>query len=255
MSTVNLLGERTLNGLFYAPPSDLIDDDEVQDYLVFMITGNPGLISYYEPFLSTLHNLLTSSFDSSSSRFYVCGHSLAGFDTSKSDDAENLVLPAGLFQQISNTEKLLYQQIDRLQKATSMKERPLKVILMGHSVGAYILLELISNHRLRVEEGQKDFDLIGGILLFPTITHLAQSPQGMIYSVSLYHVIFRSLVPIRIYLAGTWLMRVESSSDPSFCSYRWRFCQIPIRTSPDNGPCQYHQAVYAISRACGEDDS
>jgi hypothetical protein len=56
---------------------------------------------------------------------------------------------------------------------------------MGHSVGAYILLELIRQHRMRIDEGEEDFDLIGGILLFPTITHIAQSPLGMIYNVSL----------------------------------------------------------------------
>ncbi|KAL8951767.1 MAG: hypothetical protein Q9222_002288 [Ikaeria aurantiellina] len=53
---------------------------------------------------------------------------------------------------------------------------------MGHSVGAYILLEIIRNHRKRIEDGAKDFDLIGGILLFPTITHIARSPSGTVAS-------------------------------------------------------------------------
>lgn len=188
MSAENLLGDRVLdenNQLFYAPSSD-IRDDKSQDFLIFMITGNPGLIKYYEPFLSTLHNLLSSSSTAPSARFSIYGHSLAGFDLSKGEmrEPDSLV---GLLDQIIKTESLLFKQVDRLQKAAvaaAVEEKPLKVLLIGHSVGAYILLELIQRHRKSVERFGLDFDLIGGILLFPTITHLAQSPQGMIYSVS-----------------------------------------------------------------------
>lgn len=189
MSAENLLGDRVLDEnhqLFYAPSSD-IRDEKSQDFLIFMITGNPGLIKYYEPFLSTLHNLLSSSSISPSARFSIYGHSLAGFDLSKGEMGAEPDPPVGLQNQIIKTELLLFEQVDRLQKAAlaaAVKEKPLKVLLIGHSVGAYILLELIQRHRKSVERLGLDFDLIGGILLFPTITHLAQSPQGMIYSVS-----------------------------------------------------------------------
>lgn len=47
-----------------------------------------------------------------------------------------------------------------------------------------MLLELIQQHRKKIEEDcEEDFDLIGGILLFPTITHIAQSPWGMVFGV------------------------------------------------------------------------
>ncbi len=182
MSTVNLLGgkiSRVSNQLCYAPLPDLIGD-KAQDFLIFMITGNPGLISYYEPFLSTLYNLLSSSSVSQSARFYICGNSFAGFDTMENETEKSV----GLEAQIEHTEDLLFQQVNKHRKAAAVQNLSPKVILMGHSVGAYILLELISRHRERVEDkDEEDFDLIGGILLFPTITHLAQSPQGMIYSV------------------------------------------------------------------------
>lgn len=162
--------------LYYPPPSDL-NDPKTQDFLIFMITGNPGLIAFYEPFLSTLHDLLSSSSVSHSPRFHIYGHSLAGFGQTEGETVE-----VGLKAQIEHTEESLFKQV-RL-RGTNLNNSPLKVILMGHSVGAYILLELISLHQESVEtKGKEDFDLIGGILLFPTITHLAQSPQGMMYSV------------------------------------------------------------------------
>jgi surfactin synthase thioesterase subunit len=46
------------------------------------------------------------------------------------------------------------------------------ITLIGHSVGAYILLELIA----RIRKSSSPLNVRGGILLFPTVTHLAQSP-------------------------------------------------------------------------------
>lgn len=186
MSTESLLGKMVLNEnrrLYYAPSSDLIEDQS-EDILIFMITGNPGLIKYYQPFLSTLHTLLSSSSTTPSARFSICGNSLDGFDYSNGERDGRPARLVGLQKQIIYMEELLFEQVYSHRKAATAKEKNLKVILMGHSVGAYILLELIQRHRKQVDRHNLDFDLIGGILLFPTITHLAQSPQGMIYSVS-----------------------------------------------------------------------
>lgn len=183
MSTENLLEAKVLDEnhqLNYTPSSSLISD-QGQDFLIFMITGNPGLIKYYEPFLTTLHTLLSSSSTAHLDRFHICGNSLQGFAHSQGEMREKPVQLVGLKDQIIYTEKMLFEQV---RKISASNEKPLKVILMGHSVGAYILLELIQRHRDAVDSYQSDFDLIGGILLFPTITHLAQSPQGMIYNVS-----------------------------------------------------------------------
>lgn len=180
MSTVSLLEKSNIDEkyqLHYEPPS-LNGEEGGQEFLIFMITGNPGLISFYEPFLSTLHSLLASS----ASRFYISGYSLAGFHTFDSDLGGSPSSLVGLEGQIDHIEHKLFEQVDDLRGAENISP---KVILIGHSVGAYILLELIRQHQTKVDGGQKDFDLIGGILLFPTITHIAQSPQGMIYHVSL----------------------------------------------------------------------
>ena len=158
-----------------------ISTPDSQDYLVYFLTGNPGLILYYQPFLSKLHSLLTLSSSIDSARFHICGHSLRGFEFQDDKNVKPPEEPFSLAEQIGYQEDLLYKHIRSHRYRTGNNP---KVILMGHSVGAYILLELIKNHPKRIEGGEEDFDLIGGVLLFPTITHIAQSPLGMIASVS-----------------------------------------------------------------------
>ena len=166
----------TRTRLYYSP-SPGKSRDKSQDYLIFHIPGNPGLIPYYDPFLSTLHKLLSAF---ASTNFYICGYSLSGFETAELHDSGTARL-TGLRGQITHIEERLYAEVNKHRQNFG---RTPKVILMGHSVGAYILLELIRNHRKMIESGEKDFDLIGGILLFPTITDIAKSPSGIVASVS-----------------------------------------------------------------------
>ena len=183
MSTAPLLGDLSVersDKICYEPSAE--PDLEAQEYLIYFITGNPGLISYYKPFLSRLHSLLATCSSTVSARFHICGHSLKGFEFSKDDENAKLPKhPLSLAEQIDFQEDLLYRHIRSHRERTGNTP---KVILMGHSVGAYILLELIGHHRDKIDEGEEDFDLIGGILLFPTITHIAKSPLGMVASVS-----------------------------------------------------------------------
>ena len=171
----------------YEPSTDSIDGRS-QDYLIYFLPGNPGLIQYYQPFLHKLNTLLSTCSTTESAKFHICGHSHSGFETAHHGKKFE---PLGLGQQIKDQEQLLYNHIRSHRKRTG---RNPKVILMGHSVGCYMLLELIQQHRDKIqelinqqgdniEEGEEDFDLIGGILLFPTITHIAQSPLGMVFGV------------------------------------------------------------------------
>ncbi|KAI4121745.1 MAG: hypothetical protein LQ338_006190 [Usnochroma carphineum] len=169
----------TQTTLYYAPSAGR-SKAGAQEYLIFLIPGNPGLIPYYDPFFSALHTLLESTPALQSYNFHICGHSLAGFQTSEHDSQSPPEL-AGLQKQIEYVDDLLYERVDEVRQSTGCITP--KVILMGHSVGAYILLEIIRGHRKQVESGGKqDFDLIGGILLFPTITHIARSPSGIVAS-------------------------------------------------------------------------
>lgn len=178
----HLLGDTSFeksDKICYEPSADSIDG-KTQGVLIYFIPGNPGLIKYYQPFLFKVHTLLSNSPATESSGFHICGHSLRGFESAQDgEESKPPRCPLGLEQQIKAQEQLLYNHI------RSHRDRygnnP-KVILMGHSVGCYMLLELIQQHRDKiVKEGEEDFDLIGGILLFPTIMHIAKSPLGMVF--------------------------------------------------------------------------
>ena len=160
----------------FEPSPDSIDRKS-QNYQIYFIPGNPGIIDYYRPFLSKLHTLLPE--------FHICGHSLKGFQFAQNGKKSKIPShPYGLDQQIKAQEKLLY---DHIRSQSAHTGNSPKVILMGHSVGCYMLLDLIQNHRHKIEdEFEEDFDLIGGILLFPTITHIAQSPLGMVFGVCIF---------------------------------------------------------------------
>ena len=49
------------------------------------------------------------------------------------------------------------------------------ITLIGHSIGSYILLELIR----RTHQLSSPIKITAGILLFPTVTHISQSPSGV----------------------------------------------------------------------------
>ncbi|CAL3964852.1 unnamed protein product [Diplocarpon coronariae] len=136
-------------------------------HLIYFITGNPGLIGYYDTFLHSLHLLLGAS--DSQVAYHIHGQSLAGFVDIPSDTRTT---PYGLEEQIRFS--LFTLQSQRIPCGPQEGQYYQSVILLGHSVGSYILLEIIK--RLGKNSPVK---IKAGILLFPTITHIAKSPSGV----------------------------------------------------------------------------
>ena len=178
MSEEHLLRDFSLaspDKLCYQPSTSTeTSDPHSQEYLLFFLSGNPGVITFYEPFLSKLHTLRSSS---ANPRFHICGHSYRGFEIDPQTHPP--ASPVSLDEQIEYQEKLLY---DHVTKHSQNALKPPKVILVGHSVGAYILLELIRRHKEFIDkhDEQDDVDLIGAILLFPTVADIAKSPLGKV---------------------------------------------------------------------------
>lgn len=129
------------------------------NHLIFFVTGNPGLIHYYTTFLESLQDLLNPESKNKSANIHIYGQSQAGFSD---QDVPMSSIPYSLEQQI-------HISLSRLQSLT-MSQNYDNIILMGHSMGSYILLEIIRRSSLNIT---------GAILLFPTITHIAQSPSGV----------------------------------------------------------------------------
>ncbi len=170
---------------FYSPPNNRALGPE-NEHHIFFIPGNPGLIRYYHAFLACLSKGLGES-GSKPNSIHIYGHSLGGF-LSPEESTETRQAPYGLQQQIDYVEATLQsyvqsQQFDDGNAQESGKlssQKPIQIILIGHSVGTYILLELIRRHREKLSLGKgEELRIVGGVLLFPTVTHLAKSPSGV----------------------------------------------------------------------------
>lgn len=153
--------------------------------LIFFITGNPGLIEFYRPFLNQLRNLLPREDAPDSEReFHLYGASLAGFQLGSEHEREPGIKvygsgnpPFGLGEQI---DRVVLQLTDAAKTFCDDHETRAQVILVGHSVGAYILLEIITRwQRMQLDERtQTPLQITGGICLFPTVVDIAQSANG-----------------------------------------------------------------------------
>ncbi|KAI1390455.1 uncharacterized protein F4822DRAFT_151257 [Hypoxylon trugodes] len=156
-------------------PDVAVDESSSRDILIFFVSGNPGIIGFYEPFLSTLRGLINETKSLQSSRFQIYGQDLAGF---RDDDHEPFTThkkPYDLEYQIQHTLKGLSKL--RVESGPRKGLQFDEILLVGHSVGAYIVLELF--HRLlNNEQLASHLNLTSGILLFPTIHHISSSSNG-----------------------------------------------------------------------------
>jgi pimeloyl-ACP methyl ester carboxylesterase len=150
---------------------DAHDNPFATHHLIFFVTGNPGLISYYNNFFRTLHQLLSEG-KSKSNAFHIYGESLAGFKYSESP-SKDTGAPYNLDQQIESRLQCLKDQ--RIPSGPRKSEAYDSIILIGHSVGTYIILEMLQ----RLRNSSSPLNIRAGILLFPTVTHLAESPSGL----------------------------------------------------------------------------
>lgn len=132
---------------------------------IFFISGNPGLIGYYHPFLSLLAKYLTND----ESSFQIHGSSLGGFEIGQ-DSPKDLDLEDQIQLVQGRLNAMMSDGV--AQDCAGQDSTRQKVILIGHSVGAYMAMEILNRHR------DQPFDIIGGIMLFPTLMDIAASPSG-----------------------------------------------------------------------------
>ncbi|KAF7563580.1 hypothetical protein G7046_g519 [Stylonectria norvegica] len=141
--------------------------------LVYFVCGNPGLIEYYTHFLNSLRGLLGNSEDDTA--YDVYGRNLLGFSDDDHKPFGKGNEPWDLNGQIEG----IYADIaEKRVGLTDQKEKAYdSVILMGHSVGSYICVEIFHRH-MKLPDRAPHLNLQYGFLLFPTLTHIAQSPSG-----------------------------------------------------------------------------
>lgn len=196
----------------------------IDQTIIFFIPGNPGLISYYHLFLSLLVSNLSSQHPGSDGlssgskvgakvrnrqpraskhvrpQFHVHGKSLGGFEIQS--EGGKLY---GLREQIEFVEKGLEDFVNSWQDAASENSvdgpEPnneclprAQVILVAHSVGSYIAMEILRRHQEKrkmpphdVNDAGHRVDIVAGVLLFPTVVDIAKSPSGRILTVCLLY--------------------------------------------------------------------
>ncbi|KAK2803722.1 hypothetical protein FQN51_002951 [Onygenales sp. PD_10] len=197
--------------------------------LIFLIPGNPGLISYYQTFLPLLSVYLSTSDDGNniSPSCIIHGKSLGGFEIDETSEIVKSSINSkpttgniqknqpgneeepstqqktgrySLSQQIEHVERNLLDYVDAWRRPNPQegiaagKRRKPKVILMGHSIGSYIAMEIMRRHREdetanHQGEGEGDgggMDIIGAVLLFPTVIDIAKSASGRKLTTLLY---------------------------------------------------------------------
>ena len=106
---------------------------------------------------------------------------MGGFDVGSEEDGEGRLY--GLSEQIEFVERQLRDVVGRMREGGASRGKGMvRVVLMGHSVGAYVAMEILRRWRdgRRVEEkGDADeMEIIGGIMLFPTVVDIAKSASG-----------------------------------------------------------------------------
>jgi hypothetical protein len=182
MSYTRLSGDNEPTDVMTVKVSNAGSYSNSESYIIYILPGNPGLISFYEPFASALSLSLRKTSVAEDVSLQILGKSLRGFEL----DGEKRPVdgPIGLQETIVGAETDLHSLTKH--EAGVPGNSPPKVILIGHSVGAYILLELIRRH---VEDQNEDgkVNIVGGILLFPTIIDIAESPAGRILNVRYFH--------------------------------------------------------------------
>ncbi|KAF7585551.1 hypothetical protein BBP40_010707 [Aspergillus hancockii] len=146
------------DSFFHASPSDPLSTP----FTIYMISGNPGLIGYYHTFLSLLSEKLKAQTTEQARNhtFQIYGHSLGGFELTKPPESK--------------------EKYYDLEEQICFAQRKLDDFLAG-SVGSYIAMEILRRHRDRSKNGalpSVDFDIIGGVMLFPTVVDIAKSPSG-----------------------------------------------------------------------------
>lgn len=148
-------------------------------FLIYFVPGNPCLISLYRPFLSELFKLLSVK-GGPCANVALGASSLPGFETHPNGIQYS---PSGLNQQIENVERLIAQCIRRYSNSgDAAKAGDVKLVLVAHSVGAYMVLEAL-RRRAEALNDLAEVHIAGAVLLFPTVTEISRSWNGSILKV------------------------------------------------------------------------
>ncbi|KAI3394242.1 hypothetical protein diail_2983 [Diaporthe ilicicola] len=169
--------------LSFPSPNEGQATAETRECLVYFLTGNPGLIDYYEPFLRSVRTHLDAIESKRQHRvaFHVYGRNLAGFDDADHDRPFNTGdnPPHDVEHQVQSCTKHIAAAAGCIPAGRPRAGQPFDdVVLVGHSLGTYLALEVFHRH-LHDPSAAPGLNLRSGVLLFATVADLAKSPKGV----------------------------------------------------------------------------
>ncbi|EFN75984.1 lipid droplet-associated hydrolase [Harpegnathos saltator] len=131
--------------------------------IVLVITGNPGIPGFYEDFIKAISSKLSSD-----TPVWVIGH--AGHV----QPPENLDIAMPSNKQWQDHYSLTAQVQHKIEFIKTYVPENAQLHLIGHSIGAWVILNLLKDPDInkRVKRSY---------LLFPTIEHMAESPNGKLF--------------------------------------------------------------------------
>ncbi|KAF8973573.1 hypothetical protein BDZ97DRAFT_1775751 [Flammula alnicola] len=143
--------------LWWPPSNENCDPDT----LLYFIPGNPGLVDFYRPFLSEIHA------NQASSNFAVIAKAHLDHYPGIQNKGDARYRPEeSLTIQVQSS-------LELLGAITSFYTKKLRIIIVGHSVGSWISLQVLKALP----------DAITAVfLLFPTISNIGDTPNGRLLS-------------------------------------------------------------------------
>ncbi|XP_018324799.1 lipid droplet-associated hydrolase [Agrilus planipennis] len=157
------------------------ETNEPED-IIICIPGNPGITKFYTVFLQRIHEELNCPVWILSH----AGHEVVKNTNSDSDEYNNDKL-YGLDDQIEHKEEFVKKYVPE----------NARVYFIGHSVGAYIITELLKIPTV----SQK---VLGNYFLFPTVEYIGDTPNGRFIKY-----VF-PFIPVLVVLA--WVFQILPSS-------------------------------------------
>ncbi|XP_043532770.1 lipid droplet-associated hydrolase [Chiloscyllium plagiosum] len=124
--------------------------------LFLIIPGNPGIVCFYKPFMRILYKILNQRYPIWA--ISHAGHCVPPEDMEMMEDVE-LEDVFGLNGQIEHKLSFLRKHVPK----------DVKLVLIGHSIGCYMILEMMKR--------EPKLQVLKAVLLFPTIERMAESPQ------------------------------------------------------------------------------
>lgn len=148
--------------------------------LIYFVPGNPGFIEYYRNLLTSVAVILAQSSDNvrakHKTQYHIHGESLPGFDFANARLARVLSLD-DIKQELIESIRM---EAERIAAEHEIRVSDVSVVLVGHSIGAWLILEAITELQKNIPQGNH---IARGILLFPTVLDLAKSPNGLRFGV------------------------------------------------------------------------